>query len=135
VLGYGIAKVPVSVWDSLGCAIKPIMPGALGVTKVGDKAHKLARRLGEVKNLDDLYLSLVSEWTDCASVVKLFADEANNGDFTQVSFLNDQLPTQGVDQSQLSMMYKDSMSYLTDDIPCKVDRAAMSVSLETRFPF
>ena len=134
-LGCGIVKLPVSVWDSLGRAIKPIIPGALGVAKVGDKAHKLAGRLGEVRNLDDLYLSLVSEWTDSASVVKLFDDETNDCDFRQVSVLNDQLPTKGLDQSYLTMMYKDSMSYLTDDILCKVDRAAMSVSLETRIPF
>ena len=130
-LGVAITALPVAGWDALSRPVNALLPGSKGIARAGDKAHKLATRLRGVHNLDDLYLSLVSEWQDPAQVVR-----GEGGQLVEpASLLNDPLPAPGVEQGQLRMMYRDSMTYLPDDILCKVDRAAMSVSLETRVPF
>jgi asparagine synthase (glutamine-hydrolysing) len=85
--------------------------------------------------LDDFYRNLVSEYQDPALVVKGFTELCNGVVQEPPSLLGDPLPTQGVEQSQLRMMYRDSATYLPDDILCKIDRAAMATSLETRVPY
>ncbi len=130
-LGAAISRLPVSVWDSLSRPVNALLPGTQGVARAGDKAHKLAARLRHVRDLDDLYFSLVSEWQDPAQVVK-----GEGGPLLEPpSLLADPLPGQGVEQHALRMMYRDSITYLPDDILCKVDRAAMAIGLETRVPF
>ena len=57
-------------WDALGAPLNAVLPGTRGIARVGDKAHKLAARLRGVQDMDDLYLSLVSEWQDPAQVVR-----------------------------------------------------------------
>jgi asparagine synthase (glutamine-hydrolysing) len=134
-LGAAIGAVPVAGWDALSRPANALLSSGKGITQAGDKAHKLAARLRGVRDLDDLYKSLVSDWQDPAQVVR-----GDNGCpvVEPSSLLADPLPEcdlAGVANSPLRMMYRDSMTYLTDDILCKVDRAAMAVSLETRAPF
>jgi asparagine synthase (glutamine-hydrolysing) len=134
-LGAAISAVPVAGWDALSRPANALLPGAKGITQAGDKAHKLAARLRSVRDLDDLYLSLVTEWQDPAQVVR---GDSGGTLVEPSSLLADPLPEcdlAGVVNSPLRMMYRDSMTYLPDDILCKVDRAAMAVSLETRAPF
>jgi asparagine synthase (glutamine-hydrolysing) len=122
-LGAAIQRVPDKSWDALGAVI----PGKHQVVRLGNKAHKLAHSLATVKSLDDLYRSLVSEWPADSGVVvgakrlptRLDAD----------SIVADGL------EAEHRMMLWDTLTYLPDDILCKVDRAAMGVSLETRVPF
>ena len=129
-LGAAIAAIPGGAWDALGSVVNTSRPNAQGVAHAGDKAHKLAARLAGVRSMDELYLNLVSEWQDPAEVVR--GDLA--GGLALPAALADPLPAAGVDHASARMMYRDSVSYLPDDILCKVDRAAMAISLETRVP-
>ncbi|MDA9767113.1 asparagine synthase C-terminal domain-containing protein, partial [Candidatus Thioglobus sp.] len=134
-LGVAISAMPVAGWDALSRPANALLPGVKGIVQAGDKAHKLAARLRGMRDLDELYLSLVTEWQDPAQVVR--GDSGGNL-VEPSSLLDDPLPEcdlAGVANSPLRMMYRDSMTYLPDDILCKVDRAAMAVSLETRVPF
>ncbi len=123
-----MAALPVSGWNALGATF---LGRGDGVGHLGDKVHKLANRLSHVRDIDSLYRSLVSEWADPADLV---LGENGVRIIEPASLLDDHLPRTEMEQP-LPMMYRDSMSYLTDDILCKVDRAAMSCSLETRVPF
>ena len=122
-LGAVIQQLPVAAWDALGRAL----PDARGVARLGDKAHKLAHRLKTVRSLDDLYRSLVTEWPQAADVVR--------GASRLPTRLDDARLVAGVPEAEHRMMLWDTLTYLPDDILTKVDRAAMSVSLETRVPF
>jgi asparagine synthase (glutamine-hydrolysing) len=134
-LGAAIHAVPTAGWDALSRPVNALLPGGKGIARAGDKAHKLAARLGGVRNVDDLYRSLVSEWQDPAQIVKGVDVLGVSTLQEPPSLLDDPLPAHGLEQSQLRMMYRDSTTYLPDDILCKVDRAAMVTSLETRVPF
>jgi asparagine synthase (glutamine-hydrolysing) len=120
-MGLAIQTVPVPVWDMVGRA----MPRRLTVQRAGDKAHRLALRLSSVRNVDDLYRSLVTEWGGTTLA-------PGDGPASQ---LDDPMPAHLDHDPAGRMMFQDMRSYLPDDILCKVDRAGMGVSLETRVPF
>ena len=118
-----LLMIPTRVWD----AIAKGLPGALRVARLGDKVHKLGHRLMTISSQDDLYRSLVSEWTPLTAAVP--------GAQPIRIMLDDPATVQGVSESEQRMMVWDALTYLPDDILHKVDRAAMAVSLETRVPF
>lgn len=115
-LGQAIQLVPISGWNALS--------RLAGVSRLGEKAHKLAIRLKTVRTVQDLYWSLVTEWPNPQElVVGAKADQP------------ERIQSPANLKDPLSMMYLDTLTYLPDDILCKVDRAAMACSLETRVPF
>ena len=127
-------KIPIDLWDKIGDSYNFIRSDARGVSRLGDKVSKTALRLSSVDSLDALYKSLVCEWPNTDALVKSdpeFTDDAP----ALVDLIEDPLPEFGLEESESRMMYWDTISYLPDDILCKVDRAAMGNSLETRVPF
>lgn len=112
-------------WDQLFKVMSPILPGKLKQRMPGNRLHKLAGVL-HVKDLLQMYRVLVSQWQDPGELL-LSAKSAE----TVLDELQDQVEFDGVSL----MMLADQLSYLMDDILVKVDRASMSVSLESRVPF
>jgi asparagine synthase (glutamine-hydrolysing) len=75
------------------------------------------------KNLDEFYNFTNRQWKGFPDLV------------LGARFLDDTLTIpEGLVSSNERMMYTDSLDYLPNDILTKVDRAAMSCSLETRMP-
>ena len=97
------------------------------VSFFGDKVSKFSHKMKFVKNLDDLFLSLLSTHQNPNSLVLNSQDDS-----MQIFNYKENL---NYSDYESFMMFVDSQTYLSDDILCKVDRAAMSVSLETRVPF
>jgi asparagine synthase (glutamine-hydrolysing) len=132
-LGAAIDKVPFGGWDTLAKHVNVLLPVRRRIVRAGDKAHNLASRLQHVQNLDDLLKSLATVWCDPAGVVR-----TNEGSSELLRPApSDAMSREGFMDSDpvARMMFIDSMTYLPDDILCKVDRAAMACSLETRVPF
>ena len=93
---------------------------------IGNKIHKTADILSS-ESIRDLHLKLVSQIYNPSEWLK------NSNEYK--SKLNDDIVRFEELNSIESMMAYDLISYLPTDILTKVDRAAMSVSLETRIPF
>jgi asparagine synthase (glutamine-hydrolysing) len=119
-LGTLINKIPKRALD--------FAQKGVPVSRLEDKLKKLAARLEYVEDINQLYESLISEWSFNEGVV-LGADDHVLGWRQPDSILGE------FGEMQHGMMVYDSLTYLPDDILHKVDRAGMGVSLETRVPF
>jgi len=131
-IGKFLIFIPIGVWDYFFKCYCRVLKKDTFFNQFGDKVHKFGERLLEVNNEDDLFFHLISE-PNAKKLVKN-QDSQNTVKYLP-QFLSDQLPVRGADDFASKMMYRDTLNYLTDDILCKVDRAAMGVSLETRVPF
>ena len=117
----GIVSISPAKWSYMA----QIIPGAARYSAAGDKLHKGAGVLAS-RTVDDLYLGMISHLRDPAEWVI-----GGKEPLTQLSRPHSDLNELNEVER---MMALDAVSYLPDDILVKVDRAAMSVSLESRVP-
>ena len=123
-LGMSLLSISPNTFDQLGSLIPKLRRPQLGL-----KAHKMAERLKTISSLRDLLKDFPAVSANPQNLVK--GMEGQNINFLKLK------NWRGLDDLSdvEDMMFCDSMMYLPDDILCKVDRAAMAVSLETRVPF
>lgn len=121
----GIQALSPALWNTLCKPMQQLLPSSMRQSNIGDKLHKGAAVLN-ASSVDELYLSLVTHWEPDGLV--LGASEPCT------ALRGSPLLMPRLDEVQ-RMMVLDGITYLPDDILCKVDRAAMGVSLETRVPF
>lgn len=123
VFAAGLLEVPVQSWNTY-------MPGFITskYANIGYKIHRGAQVMSS-KNEMELYRSLISRFQH----VESWVNPAFNYKplKTELDLSSNQMP---IGDSIEQMMLLDLITYLPWDILTKMDRAAMSVSLETRIP-
>lgn len=113
-------------WNVGVTKIQPFLPAKLRFANPGDKLHKLAGVLRS-ESPESLYLGLVSLWEEPTNVVHASREP--------LTVITDKTQWPELSGFVHRMMALDTLTYMPDDILTKVDRAAMSLSLETRVPF
>jgi asparagine synthase (glutamine-hydrolysing) len=121
-LGASLEKIPPQKLDQF----LKVLPWFIGINLLGDKVHKFSRAMQHSQSLDEMYRSLTMDDS--------FFKGSLIGNKNLPSLINRYPEISQLTDPEHRMMAWDSLSYLTDDILCKVDRASMSVGLETRVP-
>ena len=112
-------------WDALYGLVDFAVPKSHKISQAGIKMHKLAEVI-TAPNPDLIYRALISHWKSPCSVVP-HSQEPH-------TVLTGEIGGVRAKDIEQRMMLLDGLTYLPDDILVKVDRAAMSESLETRVP-
>lgn len=122
-----LLAVPPNAWDMALSFPQRLRPASKRHHNPGDKLHKLARQVLPAQDVRAMYRSLTSHWPAAEQLVLGATEPA-----TRIS--DPDLSGAWADAVN-GMSLTDQLTYLPDDILVKVDRASMSVSLETRAPF
>ncbi len=118
-MSRGITAIPASTWGDW-------LARTTSFPNPADKADKLADLI-RAPEFSSIYRGLISRWDRPADIALNSVEP--------VTPATDSSSRARVGNFAEQMMYLDLVSYLPDDVLCKVDRASMGVSLEGRVPF
>tara|TARA_Y100000590_G_scaffold169301_1_gene193923 strand:- start:3465 stop:5429 length:1965 start_codon:yes stop_codon:yes gene_type:complete len=114
---------------------KSFLNSLLSLTPLGEdfskrsssKIQKTLEKFSQIYDEKSFYKSLTEEWTEKDQVIQNMN--------TRHNVLPDLFSEDSSIKLEERMMKADFLTYLPDDILCKVDRSSMYFSLETRAPF
>ena len=113
-------------WNKVFMYFNYFMPKKFHHQNMGLKLYKISKAIRS-DSIDDLYTSLISRWDNPEGLVLgIEKDKTLYEPLIDEFILCDDVS---------KMMAMDTVGYLSDDILCKVDRASMFASLESRNPF
>jgi asparagine synthase (glutamine-hydrolysing) len=118
--GSALAGIPSEFWSKA----RGLLPGRAH-PHFGRQMQKTLQSLSSANSFDEFYSHFLDDWSSETSPVT--GAGAHGASFD--------LDVSKDAPQAVRAMYCDAVSYLPDDILCKVDRASMAVSLETRVPF
>ncbi len=122
----GAIRAKPGSWARLVALVAPFLPSPLRVSNPADKLDRLAALLC-APSMDLMYSELVSHWRRPVELVLGARGEP-------LTALTDARRQADLLDPVERMMFTDLVSYLSDDILTKVDRASMAVGLEVRVP-
>ena len=125
VMANSINIISPETYNSIYNRISNFLSSNSAYINLGDKLHK-GSRVMIAKDTDELYNFFISQWGNPFDIVN------NKNSILSNNIILDQNAKS--DNFVFKMMLTDTLNYLPDDILCKVDRAAMANSLETRLP-